>query len=149
MNTSNRLLGGFTFAAGAAVWLAAGGIQTPPDTHTLSAQFFPKLLAVALALFGGLLFIQGGGLPLGAVFEKIRSRRNWGLAACTLLFTAAFGHVDYRLICPAYLAVTLWILGRRRVRDIAIISLTSTAVLYLLFRYGFMVMLPEMEGIWN
>ena len=144
MHTSNRLLGGITVAAGAAVWLAAGGIQMPPDTHTLSPQFFPKLLAAALALFGGLLFWLGGGVPLGAVFERIRQPRNWLLAGVTLLFTLAFGHVDYRLICPVYLAAALWILGRRSVKDIAVISLSSTAILYLLFRYGFLVLLPEM-----
>lgn len=144
MQTTNRLLGGITVAAGAAVWLAAGGIQVPPDTHTLSPQFFPKLLAAALVLLGALLFLSGGGAPLASVAEKIRQPRNCLLVAATLLFTLAFGHVDYRLICPVYLAVGLWILGRRSVKDIAVISLSSTAILYLLFRYGFMVLLPEM-----
>ena len=144
MHTSNRLLGGITVVSGAAVWLAAGSIQMPADSHTLSPQFFPKLMAVAMIVLGGLLFAMGKGRPLADVFRHVRAPRNFLLVACTLAFTTAFGHVDYRLLCPVYIAAVLWILGRRKPGGIIVISVTATAVLYLLFRYGFMVLLPEM-----
>ena len=145
MGTSNRLLGGIVCVSGIFVWVASSGIQVPLDSHTLSPQFFPKLLSVALALLGACLFLLGGGLPLRQVIDKIRHPRNCLLVASTLLFTVAFGYVDYRLICPIYIAAALWILGRRNVKDIIVISSLSTAILYALFRYGFMVLLPEMR----
>lgn len=149
MATSNRLLGGVSLIIGVVVWLSASGIQMPADSRTLSPQFFPKLLAAALMLLGAILFAVGKGRPFEAVCSKIRHPRNFCLAGSTLLFTLAFGHVDYRLICPVYIATVLWILGRRKPKDIIIISVTATAVLYLLFRFGFMVLLPEMELVWN
>ena len=78
------------------------------------------------------------------MFAEVKQPRSFFLALCTLSFTLAFGHVDYRLICPVYIAAVLWILGRRRPKDIVMISVLSTAVLYALFRYGFMVLLPSM-----
>ena len=144
MHTSNRLLGGLTVIGGLIVWIAAGGIQMPADSHTLSPRFFPKLLAAALMLLGAALFVMGGGRSLAEVFSRLRAPRNYLLVACTLIFTTAFGHVDYRLLCPIYIAAVLWVLGRRKPKDIIVISITATAVLYLLFRYGFMVLLPEM-----
>lgn len=144
MPTSNRLLGCITLVVGVAVWLAAGSIQMPPDSHTLSPQFFPKLLAAALVLLGAALAARGDGQSFEAVCSKMRHPRNICLAACTLAFTVAFGHIDYRLLCPVYIAAVLWILGRRKPKDIILISLSATTILYLLFRYGFMVLLPEM-----
>jgi hypothetical protein len=149
MVTSNRLLGGIAFILGVAVWLAAGGIQLPAEGHTLSPRFFPKLLAGALALLGAILFALGKGLPFDAVYTKIRHPRNVCLAASTLLFAVAFGHVDYRLLSPAYIAVVLWILGTRKAKDIIVVSVSATAILYLVFRYGFMVLLPEAGSVWN
>lgn len=143
MLQSNRLLGGIAALVGAVVWLTAGGIQMPLDSQTLSPQFFPKLLAAGLVILGSLLVILGGGQPLGQVFAKVSLPRNYCLVGCTLLFTLAFGHVDYRLICPVYIAAVLWILGRRKPKDLVLISVTATVILYLLFRFGFMVLLPE------
>ena len=149
MFTSNRLLGGIACILGIVVWSAAGGIQIPAEGHTLSPQFFPRILAGTLALLGAVLFIIGRGLPFDAVYAQIRRPRSLPLAASTLLFTIAFGHIDYRLAVPAYIAATLWILGKRKAVDILIISVSATAILYLVFRYGFMVLLPETEWVWN
>lgn len=144
MNDSNRLLGLITMAAGAAVLLLCRSIETIPDTRTLSAVFFPELLAVLLLLFGAGLALLGGGKSLDTVAAKIFQPANFCLAAFTLLYACSFGFGDYRLSTPVYVAASMWVLGVREPVRLVLIPVLSTAVMYGLFRYGFTVLLPTL-----
>ncbi len=144
MNSSNRVLGLITLAAGVAVWVLCAGIPTVADAHTLSPGFFPQLLSIVLALLGLCLFWQGKGQVFSIVWHTVTSSRNLCLVAATLGYTLAFGYMDYRLISPLYIAAVLWIQGSRKPLEFVFVPLGATAVLYVLFRYGFQVLLPEM-----
>ncbi|MDR1658916.1 MAG: tripartite tricarboxylate transporter TctB family protein [Desulfovibrio sp.] len=144
MRNSDHLLGCLSVIVGFAVWQASDSINVPSDSHTLSPRFFPCLLAFALAALGLALLLSGKGFPLRSIAGKIRQPRNYLLVGLTLLYALLFGHVDYRLLSPAYLASALWVLGVRERKRMALVSVCATAVLYLLFQYGFMVLLPSM-----
>jgi putative tricarboxylic transport membrane protein len=143
---SDRLLGCLAVISGLVVWLASGGIDAPPDSHTLSPRFFPRLLGAVLAALGAMLLLFGRGHPLRDIAGKISRPRNYLLVGTTLLYALLFGHADYRVLSPAYMASALWILGMREPGRIAFISVCAPAALYLLFRYGFTVLLPSSLG---
>jgi protein-S-isoprenylcysteine O-methyltransferase Ste14 len=141
---SDRLLGSLAMIGGLVAWLASGGIDVPPGSHMLSPRFFPRLLGVVLAALGATLFLSGKGRPLREIADKISRTRNYLLVGATLLYALLFGHADYRVLSPAYMASALWILGVREPGRIALISVCAPAALYMLFRYGFMVLLPSL-----
>lgn len=144
MNDSNRLLGCITMAAGGVVLLLCRSIETIPDTRTLSAGFFPELLAVILLLLGAGLLLRGGGSQLSGVAARIFQPRNYCLVAFTLLYTCAFGYGDYRINTPLYVLASMWALGVRKPLYLVLVPVLTTAVMYGLFRYGFSILLPTL-----
>ncbi len=144
MNDSNRLLGGITLGAGIVIFLLCRGIDTLPDTRTLSPDFFPQLLAVALSLLGIGLLIQGKGRPLPPVAAKVFQSRNLAVVGLTLLYTCAFGYGDYRLNTVMYIALVMGVLGCRSRTLFLTVPVLATAVMYGIFRYGFLVLLPTL-----
>lgn len=140
---SDRMLGLLTFALGAGVLVAGFGIVAPPGTEdSLSPRFFPLLLAFALMLLGGALAIRGGGVSLRIVRARVFSRTSLVLLGFTLAYTLSFGLVDYRVGAFLFMSGGMWLLGSRARWELAVIPVVVAVLMYGLFRYGFLVLLP-------
>lgn len=140
---SDRLLGLVTLALGIGVLAAGVGIVTPPGTEdSLSPRFFPLLLACVLVLLGGALIFKGGGIPLSTVRGRVLSRTSLVLTGLTLAYTLSFGFIDYRVGALLFMGIGMWLLGSRSKWELMSIPVIVAVLMFVLFRYGFLVLLP-------
>lgn len=143
MTTSNRLLGLLALGIGIAVFTAGFGIDVPPGTEdSLSPRFFPQTLALALSGLGIALMLQGGGDALEIVWGKLRSLRSACLLGLVALYTLSFGFMDFRLGTLLFMGCGMWAMGERKKWQLAVTPVAVSLLVYALFRYGFLVLLP-------
>lgn len=142
MQSSNRLLGLVALFMGAVVFVAGFGIDVPSGSEALSPRFFPQLLALVLAGLGGGLWLQGGGEPVGAIWKRLISPRSAGLLVLVALYTLGFGMLDFRLATFLFVGGGMWLMGSRNKLELCVTPLVVAVLVYALFRYGFMVLLP-------
>jgi putative tricarboxylic transport membrane protein len=130
--------------AGAGLALAAVTAQVDILAHqpTLSARFFPYVLAVVLCVAGVGLALRPRDVPLGDVVTNVLARRGVGFAGVFLIYALTFRVVDFRLGTWLFMLATMWILGARNRIELLVLPIAVTGAVYLLFRHGFTVLLP-------
>jgi len=139
---ADRLAGIVTAAAGLALAAATTRIDILAGQPTLSARFFPYLLAIVLVAGGLTLALRPGGTPLAVVIERLLARRGLLFAALFLVYALTFRYLDFRLGTWAFVLAAMWVLGSRRWLELAVLPPVVAFATYLLFRYGFTVLLP-------
>lgn len=139
---ADRLAGMITLAAGLCLAAAATQIDILASQPTLSARFFPYLLAGVLVIAGALLALSPGETPLGQVLGRLLARRGLAFGALFLVYALTFRYVDFRLGTWAFVLAAMWVLGARRPLELILLPTAVSAATYLLFRYGFTVLLP-------
>ena len=139
---ADRIVGLAVVALGLALALLVTGIEINERQSTLSARFFPGLLAGALVLLGGLLALRPGNLGTADAVAGLMRRRGVLVAALFLLYCLTFRYVDFRLGTWAFTILSLWILGSRKPLELVLIPAAISAAVYAVFRYGFTVLLP-------
>ena len=142
MASGDRLLGLLSLLIGLGVVGAAMGIDVPGGTESLSPRFFPLLLAGALLVLGIVLLVRGGGVPLRKAGAALASRRSLAMAFLTGLYTLSFGFTDFRVGTALFMGCVMWVMGSRRPLELCLVPLGSSLLLYAVFRYGFLVLLP-------
>ena len=139
---ADRIVGLAVAAFGLVLAALVADIEINERQSTLSARFFPGLIAGALVLLGGLLALKPGGLTTADAVSALIRRRGVLIAALFLLYCLTFRYVDFRLGTWAFTLVSLWILGSRKPVDLVLIPVAVSATVYAVFRYGFTVLLP-------
>lgn len=139
---ADRIVGLAVVALGLALALLVAGIEINERQSTLSARFFPGLLAGALVVLGGLLALRPGDLGTVDALAGLMRRRGLLIAALFLLYCLTFRYVDFRLGTWAFTILALWILGSRKPLELILIPVAVSAAVYVVFRYGFTVLLP-------
>lgn len=139
---ADRIAGGLTLIAGLGLMVATSQIDILASQPTLSARFFPYVLALILILSGLALALKPSDALLGTVIGKLLAYRGVTLAIAFLVYALSFRFVDFRFGTWFFLIVTMWILGSRKWSELLILPIAVSAGLYLLFRYGFIVLLP-------
>jgi len=139
---ADRIVGLAVVALGLVLALLVAGIEINERQSTLSARFFPGLIAGALVLLGGLLALKPGPLDAAEAVAGLLRRRGVLIAALFLLYCLAFRYVDFRLGSWAFTILALWILGSRKPLELALIPVAVSVTVYAVFRYGFTVLLP-------
>lgn len=139
---ADRIVGLAVVALGLALALLVADIEINERQSTLSARFFPGLLAGALVLLGGLLALRPGDLGTADAVAGLTRRRGVLIAALFLLYCLTFRYVDFRLGSWAFTILALWILGSRKPVELILIPVAVSATVYAVFRYGFTVLLP-------
>ena len=139
---ADRIVGLAVVALGLALALLVAGIEINERQSTLSARFFPGLLAGALVVLGGLLALRPGDLGTADALAGLMRRRGLLIAALFLLYCLTFRYVDFRLGTWAFTILALWILGSRKPLELILIPVAVSAAVYAVFRYGFTVLLP-------
>ncbi len=143
MQTTNRLLGLITLCLGVALFMATFGIEEPPGTEeSLSPRFFPQLLSIVLTILGAALSLQSGGESLQSAWKTLSSGRSVALVLLVALYTLGFGYMDFRLGTWLFVFAGMWVMGSRNKLELLIAPFAVSLLVYALFRYGFMILLP-------
>lgn len=139
---ADRIVGLAVVALGLVLALLVADIEINERQSTLSARFFPGLIAGALVLLGGLLALKPGPLGAAEAVAGLLRRRGLLIAGLFLLYCLTFRYVDFRLGTWAFTILALWILGSRKPLELALVPVAVPATVYAVFRYGFTVLLP-------
>jgi putative tricarboxylic transport membrane protein len=142
---ADRISGGVIMIIGLGLMIAVAQIDILDNQPTLSARFFPYVLSVILSIGGLLLAFNPGDTRFGGVLAKLLDFRGVAFAAAFLVYALTFRFVDFRFGTWAFLLVTMWIMGSRKLLELLILPISISAIIFLLFRYGFTVLLPT----WN
>lgn len=139
---ADRLAGVVTAVAGLGLAAASAGLDILASQPTLSARFFPYLLAGVLVLCGLALAVRPGERLLSEVVAQVLVRRGLAFAGLLLVYALTFRYVDFRFGTWAFVLAAMWVLGSRSRLELLILPLAVSAATYVLFRYGFVVLLP-------
>lgn len=141
-------------------WEITPGVQTDP----LGPRFFPIALGAGIVLCGLLLAatellfrgepslagLLSDGSPEGEEEAgPFSPARFVGAIAATALYIAGFGTLGFLLTTPPYVAAILLIHGGTRKRALLITPFLVTIVLYVTFRFGLLIPVPDgpLEGL--
>jgi len=157
------ILAAFLVAFGGVVVALSREITPGVLTDALGPRFFPMALGSGILLCGLLLgaaelLFRGepslaGPLsdadPEGEEAGPFSLARFVGAIAATALYVAAFEPLGYLLTTPPYIMAILLIHGGARKRALLIAPFVTTIVLYVTFRFGLLIPVPDgpLEGI--
>lgn len=144
MMKADRFVGVLVCVFAVAVAIATAGINVLA-ANTLSARFFPYLLAACLMLGGLFLTLRPGMTALVDVTAQLLNRRALSFGALFLAYALTFRYVDFRFGTWLFVLASMWVLGSRRPLELVSLPIVVSGLVYLQFRYGFTVMLPT----WN
>jgi putative tricarboxylic transport membrane protein len=139
---ADRIAGIVVFVAGLLVVLATANVDVLAGQATLSARFFPYIIAATLTLGGLLLASRPGDTPLPEVVGRLLDRRGLLFAALFVVYALTFRVVDFRFSTWLFVLLAMWVLGSRRWLELVLMPVLVAALAYMLFRHGFTVMLP-------
>ena len=139
---ADRAVGLAVAAAGLALGWAASGVETLAQQTTLSARFFPTMLAVVLLAAGLGIAARPGEQRLIDAVAPILSPRVLAFGGAFLLYALTFRHVDFRLGTALFMGVALWSLGSRRPVELIGLPIAVALGVWAAFRHGFTVLLP-------
>ena len=113
--------------------------------HTLGAAFVPWVLAGSLALLSLILLLGTITSRDDKTAVVLPKRDLFGIAGLLLLIALYVKLMSYLGFIPVsivFLGVLTWAAGSRKPLGIAVFSITTTALVYLLFQKFFGVQLP-------
>ena len=119
-----------------------GGVAASP-------LFFPRLIAGLLGFLGILIFLRGQSRAEtlhageGFAFVQTQAIRVGGTAAILVVYLALLDLIGYVLLTPVALAGLSLFLGFRRWLTLVIVAVAVPATIYLVFRFGMKILLPE------
>lgn len=141
LRNADAILGVVIVLFGIACWLYSRQIPLAGDAGTLSARFVPELMAISFVLLGAVLAIRKSTRDVAIVARLLGERQRLLMAAAVAIYFLSFRIVDYRVGTFLFMAVAMWLMGSRRWIEI-VVALAVSIGTYLVFRYGFTVLLP-------
>jgi putative tricarboxylic transport membrane protein len=117
--------------------------------NTLGSDFMPWVLAGCLLFLSLLLLIKTvfGGSPEQLDYS-ISPKEGFGvigLTACVFAYVKLMNLIGFILATPIFLALLMLITGSRKWKEIVMVSIVATFIIYLLFQKIFQVILPRGE----
>jgi hypothetical protein len=107
---------------------------------------YPRFVAAGLFIFGLLLTassLSGGWPEKGVSIDWKAGLRLIIFVAVTLIYVQLMKPIGFLLSTPFYLFFGMWFFGYRKYIVALVGSIGMTAVIYIVFRLIFQVMLPE------
>lgn len=142
LGRADGVLGLAAIAAGVLLAVLSAHVPVNLGVQTLSARFFPRLLAAVLALAGMVLLAAPGPRTAADAARALLQRRRLLFAAAVAAYFLSFRYVDFRAGTFAFMAGAMWLFGSRRWVELILVPLAVSAGAFVLFRYGFTVLLP-------
>lgn len=162
MRRSDCIIGLLLLALAAFYYYSTRDLPPPTPTENLGAAFFPRLLAIFLALLA-LLLVVGGLVPRGGAApqgkrpalaggeglgedaptgEEISHTFLLGTMGLSTLYVILLPLAGYLILTPLFLLAVIRFLGKRSWIQNVATALLLTAALYLLFARVLGVPLP-------
>jgi putative tricarboxylic transport membrane protein len=142
----DRLTGLLLVVLAAAYYRLAGEIEVGLASDLLGPQYFPRLLAVALAIAGAWLFVRsflpGAGLSQPARAESERLANLWITLGLTVVYLLLLQRVGFLVLTPLLLGAFTWVLGYRRWLPLAATAVAVSVMLWVVFARLLGVRLP-------
>ena len=147
----DTVFGGLALALAAIYWYAADDIQRSFLADAVGADGVPKLLAIALALLGGLVVIREIATRRARAATVVQKpgrphRRALGLLCLAILYVAAMPFFGYLVATAALIAGVALYAGEALDRRLVITAVAGSLVLWLVFDHLLAVSLPP--GFW-
>jgi putative tricarboxylic transport membrane protein len=142
LNSADRVIGLVIVAGGVGLAAFITGIEINKLQSSLSARFFPSILAGALIIFGAGLALRPGDARTKDVLSAISSHRGLLISGIFLAYCLAFPIIDFRLGTWLFTLASLWILGSRSWIELLVIPIAVSGIVFVIFRFGFTVLLP-------
>lgn len=139
---ADRLAGPLVILFGVALCVATTQVDVLTGAGSLSARAFPFVLSGLLVLCGLVLTVQPQDSPLSGVVQSLKDPRTALFGGLFLFYALTFRYVDFRFGTWAFMLASMWILGSRRWGELLLLPLAVSAIVFVLFRYGFTVLLP-------
>ncbi len=139
---SDQVLGIFIIIFSVVLVIMGACIDINPNQQTLSARFFPLLLAAILFLLGLILILKAEATPFTQSISAILNLRSFSVSVLLLSYYLSFRHIDFRVGSWFFMLASMWVLGSRNTLELLIVPLLTSLLVFLLFRYGFNVLLP-------
>jgi len=126
--------------------------QFPHQTVALAPTAFPRFISVSLMILSAVLLIQGiqGITKYTSVQKKEKLKYNKALIfklilimTLAFLYTRVIAKIGYLLATPPFIAGNMILFKERRIVWIIGLSLTTTVLLYILFRMVFKIPIPR------
>jgi putative tricarboxylic transport membrane protein len=139
---SDRFLGLLIIVFGLLLGAFSYAIDFNPNQLTLSARFFPLMLAGLLVCLGLMMCLKPSPLTLRASLNKILNPKGLSVGLLLLIYFTTFRYLDFRLGSWLFMLLTMWLLGARKFWELALIPVLVSLFIYMVFRHGFVVLLP-------
>lgn len=141
---SELVIGLACIALGVAVFIAAGSLQKV--RLGIGPGGFPRFIGVVLAILGVLQTITA--LSVGVAAPKFNVEKKFAslfiaAVAATAIYVALLPTVGFILLTPILMVFMMYLFGERHFGKMALISIITTVVVWLLFTKVFMIFLPE------
>ena len=125
--------------------------QFPKQTIALPPTIFPRFVSVCLFILALILCIQGimglkarsASEDLTGTFDKKFLLRLFLMLIVAFAYTRLLPYTGYVIATPPFVAGTMLLFHEKRWGWIVVISLSTSAILYVLFRMLFKVPLPR------
>lgn len=114
-----------------------------------SPYFFPSLMAVVIGLLGASIFLRGHSRARtladgeGFAFVPAQAARVAGVFALLVAYHLLLEEVGFVLLTPVAIVALAAFLGFRRWVVLVTVAIGVTVVVYVVFRYGMTIFLPE------
>lgn len=138
-------------AVSVAVFIMAGEMPTVPKG--IGPGGYPMVISVALFFLGLALSIQNfprkpkPGAPVkkdsGKPITWQMLKRPLLIGIVVFVYIRGMFYLGFLLLTPFFLFFTIWFFGYRRWLRSAVISILTTAIIYVVFYHGFQVLLPR------
>ena len=119
----------------------------------IDAAAYPRVIAAAVIILGLILVVVGvrAHIATAAVSDGETTPANGGrpwfvlpaVFAVLILFTLVLAEIGYVIASLVLIAVVMMLLGERRLLAVAVTSIALTTAVFVVFRYGFNIVLPE------
>lgn len=123
-----------------ATWLSLD-ISRGPDPNGVAPNFVPLLCSGGIIVAGVVILVRGV-LAAEGPLPKVLDRGSAGVGALIGLYYWFFEQIDFRLGTWVFITGVMLVMGCRSLRRLALVPVLGTAVIYLIFRYLFEILLP-------
>src|SRR5690554_5984612 len=130
-------------AISVAVWLLTAELPTPK--RGIGPGEYPRVISATMFILGLVLSITNiiGGFPQKAKnIQWLHLRRALLMAVMAFVYVRLLKPIGFPLLTPFFMFATIKLFGYQNNKMAIIVSVLSTAVIFLLFNVVFMVFLP-------